>query len=441
MTTIHNVVLPNLGFGMEEGRLIAWLARPGEVVKKGQPIAEIESDKANVELEATADGVLSAPLVTEGETTAVGAVLAHISASGSQEAIPVSTPGAPANAGQATQSADYQATRLTPVARRMASEHGLTVDQVPASGTRVTRADVEAVIAQRSTGSITENPQAAPAVRRLARELGIDLRLVPGTGQHGRIRRQDVEAAIAKGRAQPTETSSEPVQASASSPAAASTDGRTVIELTPMRLTIGRRLSQSVLEAPHFFTTAELDLTDALAALPDGIGVNAVLSSAVVGALQDVPDINATFENGTLYHYDHVNLAIAVALSNGLMTPVLHHADDYSLSGLASRIRDLVTRTREKRLKPEELSGGTFTISNLGVIRQVEHFTAIINPPQVAILALGAAKQRAVAYRGGIHIRTTCFATLSADHRFVDGMIAAQFLAALDQHIQSAGKA
>ncbi|NDJ60768.1 MAG: dihydrolipoamide acetyltransferase, partial [Chloroflexi bacterium] len=209
------------------------------------------------------------------------------------------------------------------------------------------------------------------------------------------------------------------------------------VKLTPMRLAIARRLAQSAQDATHFYTTAELDLTDAIEHLPAGVGINALLMYTTVGALGDVPQINATYENGRLFQYNHVHLSLAVALPDGLISPVLHHAEDYSMVGLATRVKDLVTRARASRLKIDELQGGTFTLSNLGVMPQIQQFTAVINPPQVGILAIGAAKERPVVINGGLHIRTTVYVTLSADHRVVDGMLAAQFIQAFDARLQS----
>jgi pyruvate dehydrogenase E2 component (dihydrolipoamide acetyltransferase) len=203
-----------------------------------------------------------------------------------------------------------------------------------------------------------------------------------------------------------------------------------------MRQTIAKRLSQSANDAPHFYTTTELDFTDAIAALPQGIGVNTLIVYLTIKTLLNQPQLNATYESGLLYHYDHVNLAVAVAVNDGLLTPVLRRADDYSLSGLASLSRDLVERTRLGKLKPDELSGGTFTVSNLGIVKQIDHFTAIINPPQVAILAVGAAKPRPIVMNGGLHIRTTAHLTLSADHRIIDGMVAARFLEAFEAELR-----
>jgi pyruvate dehydrogenase E2 component (dihydrolipoamide acetyltransferase) len=267
-----------------------------------------------------------------------------------------------------------------------------------------------------SNGAAHPKAMAAPAVRKLARDHGIDLTAVRGTGRDGRVTRADVEALIA-----PPSVSGE----------------RTEIALSKMRQAIARGMARSMQEAPHFYVTGELDFTSAIAALPQGIGINNLLLYLTVQTLKDVPELNSTYENNRLFQYPFVNLALAVALPDGLITPVLHHADDYSLNGLASRARELIGRAREGRLRVDELGGGTFTVSNLGVIQQVERFTAIINPPQVAILAVGAVKERPVVINGGLHIRTTAHLSVSGDHRVVDGMVLARFLEAFDKHLQT----
>lgn len=427
--THADIVLPNLGFGMEEGRVLAWLKSPGDAVRKGEPVAEIESDKATVELEAVVDGVLEAILVPADQAVAVGSVLARIR-TGAAPAEIVSTAPAPIAASETPG-------RASPVAQRLAQEHQIDLNRVQGTGPngRILREDVEALIqagTPLTASAAPARPLTAPAVRKLARDNGIDLTQVRGTGSEGRIRREDVESLLSVGT---------PLTASvAPSPSAAiplpATEGRREIKLSTMRQAIARRLTQSMQESPHFYTVAELDLTDAIPALPAGIGLNAFLLYCCVAALKAQPELNATYEDGRLYHYDHVHLAMAVALPEGLITPVLHRADDYSLSGLAERSRDLTARARAGKLKPDELAGGTFTVSNLGVVKQVERFTAILNPPQVGILAVGAAKPRPVVIDGGLHIRTTAFVTLSADHRIVDGMGAARFLEALDGQVR-----
>ncbi len=428
---ISDVVLPNLGFGMEEGRLIAWLKNEGDPVRKGEPIAQIESDKATVELEAVVDGVLDAILQPADKMIPVGTVLARIR-SGTE------TASAPLPAAAPEPSIDSQ--RATPVAQRMANEHNLDLHQVSGSGPggRITREDVQQAVLKRAAPSNGRPGRAlaAPAVRKLARDNSIDLSQIQGTGEDGHVTRADVEMLLTKPAIAATTIASTVPTSVSSSPTQLDPD-RVERPFSTMRQAIARRLVQSAQEAPHFYATAELDLTDALRKLPHGIGINNLLLYLTIQALRDQTDLNATYENGHLYSYSHVHLAVAVALPTGLITPVLRRADDYSLAGLAERARDLIARTRENKLRPDELSGGTFTVSNLGIIRQIDHFTAIINPPQVGILAVGAAKERPVVLNGGLHIRTTAHVTLSADHRVIDGLIAARFLEAFDQRLQN----
>lgn len=446
-----DVVLPNLGFGMEEGRLIAWLKKAGERVRKGEPIAEVESDKTTVELEAVVDGVIEAILEPADKMLPVGAILARIRSD--------AEPPAEASKLAVTASADAPPTgsdgqRATPVAQRIAAEHQVNLSTINGSGPggRITREDVEAVLRRPVPAALPSAPAegrplralAAPAVRKLARDTGIDLSSIQGTGEQGHVTRADLEAVLAKATfPSPAPASTIPSSAVASAPlpeTASSFDTeRTEQPFSPMRQAIARRLVQSAQEAPHFYATAELDLTDALAKLPSGIGINVLVLYLTVQTLHDLPDFNATYENGHLYRYAHVHLAMAVAQPNGLLTPVLRRADDYSLTGLADQTRSLVARARENKLRPEELSGGSFTVSNLGMIQQVDHFTAILNPPQVGILAVGAAKERAVVRHGGLHIRTTAHFTLSADHRVIDGLLAGRFLEAFDQRLQDFG--
>ncbi|MBI1255857.1 MAG: hypothetical protein GC204_00155 [Chloroflexi bacterium] len=439
------IVLPNLGFGMEEGRLLAWLKQPGEAVRKGEAIAEVESDKANVELEALVDGVLDAILVPAEQVVPVGTVLARIRVGAND---PVSASGSPVPPSAENRSREP---KVSPVAQRLASEHGIDLAAMRGTGAdgKITREDVQAVIdGTQHNGHRPGKVLTAPAVRKLARDNGIDLTQVQATGKGGIIRRADVEAVLRENESltstapatiqpapvsmSPTATFS-PVAASVSDPSDAD---RREIPITPMREAIARHLAQTAREAPHFYTTAELDFTGAIAALPQGIGVNTLILYLTIRALQAQPELNATYENGRLYQYDHVHLAIAVALPNGLIAPVLHRADDYSLAGLADRSRDLIARARANKLKPDELSGGTFSVSNLGIVRQIDRFTALINAPQVGILAVGAAKPRPLVLDGGLHIRTTAHLTLSADHRIIDGMIAARFLEAFDTALQ-----
>lgn len=424
-----DVVLPNLGFGMEEGKVIAWLKGPGDAVRKGEVIAEIESDKATVELEAVVDGTLEDINVPAGTVAAVGGVLARIR---TESAVSVPSPAPMPSA----ESSHPVPGRSTPVAERLAREHGIDLAQMVGTGPsgRIIREDVQAVIdraaSKSANGSVRPKVLAAPAVRKLARDNGIDLSSIRGTGKDGHVTRADVEALLAAGE---KHTARETVEL----PPLSLDEGRREVPVSQMRRAIARLLTQSVQEAPQFYTTAELDLTNALAVLPKEVGINNFILYVTIKALKDIPELNATYEGGHLYEYEHVNLAVAVALPSGLITPVLHRADDYSLAGLAERARDLIVRARENHLRREELSGGSFTVSNLGIVQQVERFTAILNPPQVGILAVGAAKDRPVIIDGGLHIRKTVYITLTADHRIVDGLIAARFLEAFDHRLQN----
>lgn len=435
-----DVVLPNLGFGMEEGRLISWLKTPGDAVRKGEALAEIEGDKTTVELEALTDGVLDEILVTPDTVVPVGTVLARIRGAGETAASQQTAPS------QAVSTVDAdEPLQASPIARKLAQEHGIDLAKVAGSGRggRITREDVEAVIDVQAAMNGVQRVLAAPAVRKLARDHQLDLTMIRGTGTGGRVTRADVESVLAAPVAPPISPAKPQVveTSAATTPVAATPaaygDEREEISLSQMRKAIARRLTQSMQETPHFYVSAELDFTNALKSLPKEIGINNLLLYLTVQALRDVPALNATYEDGHLYSYKHVNLAMAVALPNGLVTPVLRGADDFSLSGIANRARDLVARARENRLKPDDLQGGTFTISNLGIVKQIDHFTAIINPPQVGILAIGAVRERPVAVNGGLHVRTTAHLTVSADHRIVDGLISARFIEAFDAHLQA----
>jgi pyruvate dehydrogenase E2 component (dihydrolipoamide acetyltransferase) len=423
-----DVVLPNLGFGMEEGRLIAWLKSAGDAVRKGEPIAEIESDKATVELEALVDGVLEQVMFSPDTVVPVGAVLARIR---TDQAMPVPTTATPVSsspspvlpaAPAAPPQAEPESFHASPVALRLAREHGIDLAAIVGTGPggRITREDVQSIIDKLSSSNGVSHAKvlAAPAVRKFARDKGIDLTTVRGTGKDGRITRPDVEARVAV-------------------PAPSVAGERTEVTLTKMRQAIARSMSRSMQDAPHFYVTGELDFTDAIAATPKEVGINALLLYLAVQTLKEVPELNATYEQDQLYHYPFVNLALAVALPDGLITPVLAHADDYSLSGLAARSKELVARARSGNLRADELSGGTFTVSNLGVVQQVEQFTAIVNPPQVAILAAGAVKERPVVINGGLYIRTTAHLTVSADHRVLDGLVLARFLETFDKQLKA----
>lgn len=413
-----DIIMPNLGFDTQEGKLIEWLKQPGEQVAKGEPIAVIESDKANVELESVTTGILLQQLYGEGQDVKVGEVIARVGEIGEQVA-----KGEPITTTKAMVDKPVPARKVeaSPIARRLASEHGIDLREVRGSGPygRVKRGDVEAYLATRKMAVERDGTiLALPKVRKAAREAGINLALLSPGGSRGQITLTDLhkhrESAAGSGEA-------------------------FEVPLSRVRQVVGQRLGASKRDAPHFYVTGEFDLEVALGRLARFADprprLNDLIQYLTLRTLLAVPALNATFEDGRLFQHPVVNLAIAVAREDGLITPVLRHAERYSLPELASEARALIQRTRNNRLSVDELSGGTFTISNLGVIKQVDRFTAVINPPQVSILAVGTVKQRPIVIDGGLHIHHTVHLTLSGDHRAVDGMHLGQFMAAFQEEL------
>ena len=422
-----DVLMPNLGFDTQSGRLLEWLRQPGDAVAKGEPIAIVESDKANVELEAVASGVLLEQRAQAGEEVAVGAVIGRIGAASERTPAPAAAP-APAPVAASTPAQQ----RVSPLAQRVAQQQRVPLEQVAGTGERgrVLRRDVEAYQAARSVGDGLR-VLALPRVRRAARQLGIDLAAVLAAGYPNPITLDALHAYQAAASAPP-----EPAAAATTTAAPPAQDGVTIVPLSRMRQTIGRRLSESMREAPHFYVTGEFVFDAALErlkTLPGKVRINDLIAWLTTQALLRVPRLNATYSDGAIRQYEGVHLAVAVAREDGLLTPVLRGAERYSPGGLAAELRALIERTRAGRLSPDELSGGSFTISNMGMIAQVDHFTAVINPPQVGILAVGALKPRPVVENGGLFIRQTAHLTLSGDHRAVDGMDLARFMTAFGE--------
>ena len=420
-----DILMPNLGFDTQEARIVEWVKQPQESVRKGEIIAIVESDKANVELESLADGVLLEQLFPADTMVAVGTVIARVGTPNELASPPVAAPSTSAN--------------ISPIARRIADENNINLAAVTGSGAggRIMRQDVEAHLSASSNGD-SNRVLALPNVRKAAREANIALSAVKPTGRSGQITMADLQNHAAPAQAQPISAPQTGVQA-----VAASASEAQETPLSRMRQTIGQRLSKSMQDAPHFYVTGEFDLEDALkqlSAFPEPRPrMNDLIQFLTVQTLRRVPQLNATYQDGKLYRHSAVHLAIAVGLDDGLLTPVIPGAERYSLQGMAQESRSLVERARGGHLRPDDLREGTFTISNLGVIKQVEQFTAVINPPQVAILAVGTVKQRPVVLNGGLHIRHTVKLTLSGDHRVVDGLVLGQFLAAFQVELDNFG--
>ncbi len=418
--------LPKLTDEMEEGTVIRWLKQVGEPVAEHEPLVEVETEKVIVEVEATSDGVLLEIVAVEQEVVPVDAVLCLIGEAGEK---PAARPAAAASAAAAV-SSPRPASNVVPM-----------VQPQPPGG-------------DEAEGASRPGPTITPLARRVAGELGIDLSAITGTGIGGKIIMSDLQpflgaepggshtpvprqpAGETRGAraARPSDVAPHRRAAAAVSPAGEEFKD---VPLSPMRSTVARRMGQSKREIPHFYMTSEIDVSDLLALrkrlnrkTEDGkITVNDMMVKAAAAALSKVPDLNAEFREGVLRRYDAVHMGLAVAMEGGLVTPVVRDCGRKSIAAIARETRDLVERARRRKLRPEEMQGGTFTLSNLGMYDVVE-FSAIINPPQVGILAIARPVERPVVKNGWVVVSSRLQATLSADHRAIDGAAAAGFLEA-----------
>ena len=414
------VIMPRMSDTMEEGKILKWLKKVGDRIEVGDIIAEVETDKADMEMEALDDGFLTEIRAQEGESVPVGSVIALL---GEEAEVGVaSTP--PARTARSSAS--------TPPAGRRADAKA---SQPAAKKVRKIR---EAAPKKPSVQKKNERILASPIVRKIAAERGIELAKVQGSGPGGRIIKQDLEGAEAI-----------PVAAELKTPPASSAEATTptgrVEPFSRMRATIAKRMADSMREAPHFYVTTEIDMSEAVRLrtslkLSDRVSADVtythVLVKAVAVALGRHPRLNASFTGDGRELKDEINIGIAVALDDGLIVPVLHDCQALSLLDIAAQTNALVERARTGKPTTQDLSGGSFTISNLGMY-PVEHFTAVINPPQAAILATSAIKERPVVRDGQVVISRTMMATLSCDHRVLDGATGAQFLQELKNLLEN----
>lgn len=408
------VIMPKMGDAMTEGKVLRWMKQQGEAVRKGEAIAEIETDKVNVDLEAEWDGTLAQVIVDVGGVAPVGAPIGFIARPGEQvEQKPASRP-APASA-----PAPAQATPARPAAGGVARAQAT------------------------STSTSTRDIRVSPLARRLAEQHGIPLASIKGTGPEGRITKEDVEAAVGAPPVAPAGVAAP--QPAADGASTAPPPGTRDVPLTRMRATIARRMTESKQQAPHIYLTVGITMDAALAArrrineqLPDEskVSVNDLVIKATALALAKHPNLNASFTGQAIRQSAAINISTAVALPDGLIAPTLYACDTKPLSQIALESKALAERARAGHLKPEDLSGGTFTVSNLGMLG-VDSFVAIINPPQSAILAVGAAKPTPVVKDGSVAVATVMQVTLSADHRVTDGAEAATFLGELRQMLEN----
>ena len=423
------VIMPALGMAQDEGVLLRWLKKEGEMVQAGEPLMEVATDKVDVQVEAPASGLLTAVTAQEGDEIPVGQVIALIAAEGEElPAKPVSAPLATdmedSEGEPPAQSVPSESRVPSPVAARMAAQHGIDLADVPAVGGRISREDIEAHMRAAGAGV---RVLASPKARRLARERGIDLASLAGNGPQGAVLAADVPLTVQP----PTESITQPQPVPA--PAASPPDQPTVSRMWQI---MAQRLTASWTSVPHFYLVREVDATglqgwrSLLASkTPDRVNVTYtdLLTKLTALSLARFPRLNASWRDGEILFNPDINIGLAVAVPEGLLVPVVHKADQLQVQDIAARRTDLVARANRASLLPDDFAGGTFTISNLGMYG-VDAFNAIVNPPQAAILAVARITDRVVAVDGQPAVRPMLTLTLSCDHRAVDGVMAAQFL-------------
>ncbi|RYE32819.1 MAG: pyruvate dehydrogenase complex dihydrolipoamide acetyltransferase [Hyphomicrobiales bacterium] len=445
-----NILMPALSPTMEKGNLAKWLKKEGDTIKSGDIIAEIETDKATMEVEAVDEGILARIVVPEGTAdVAVNEVIGVIAGEG-EDAKSVSAPAAGGAASAKAEAPKSDAPKAEPA---------------KAEASTATAASVPAAAAPAATPASAGSSRAfaSPLARRIAKDAGLDLAAIKGSGPHGRIVEKDVEAAKAGGGAKAAPAAA-PAGASAAKPAAAPlasgpSDEQVKKLFAPgsyeevphdgMRKTIARRLTEAKQTVPHFYVTVDCEL-DALlklrgelnAAAPEKDGkpayklsVNDMVIKALALALRAVPDANVSWTDNTMLKHKHADVGVAVSIPGGLITPIIRDACHKTLSQISNEMKDMAGRAKARKLKPEEYQGGTTAVSNLGMFG-VKDFAAIVNPPHATILAVGAGEQRVIVKGGQPAVATVMSVTLSTDHRAVDGALGAELLAAFKGYIE-----
>ena len=399
-----NITMPALSPTMTEGTLAKWLKAEGDSIEAGEPIAEIETDKATMEVEAVDDGVLGKIVVGDGaENVAVNTVIAVMLAEGED------------------------ASALEGVSVEAPAPAAPAPTQEPAP---MTAAAAVAAAPPPNAARDGQRIKASPLARKMAAQAGIDLGTLTGSGPKGRIVKADIEAAVGG--------------APAAGAAPAAPQGRyTEVPLSNMRKTIARRLTESKQTIPHYYLSVDCELDRLLAlrkelnARDEGfkLSVNDFVVRAVALALRKVPEANAGWSETALMQYDTVDVSVAVAIPDGLITPIVRDADRKGLASISAEVKDLAARARDRKLLPHEYQGGSFSVSNLGMFG-IREFAAVINPPQSGILAVGAGEKRAVVKDDALAVATVMTCTLSADHRVIDGAIGARLLAAFKAYVE-----
>ncbi|MEX0344085.1 MAG: pyruvate dehydrogenase complex dihydrolipoamide acetyltransferase [Rhizobiaceae bacterium] len=443
-----NITMPALSPTMEEGNLAKWLVKEGDSVAPGDVIAEIETDKATMEVEAVDEGTVAKILVPEGtEAVKVNALIAVLAGDGEDAAEAAKAAGdIGGDSGGSKQEADAPAPALAE-APTPAPAEAAALKPAPAAAPAV-------------NGSGAGRTFASPLARRIARDAGIDVAAISGTGPKGRVVKADVEAAIASGGVA-AKAADAPTAAPSAVPAPKPMSDDAVLKLFEegsyelvkhdnMRKTIARRLMEAKSTIPHFYLTVECEL-DALLKLRGELNksapvkddkpayklsVNDMIIKALALALRDVPDANVSWTDENMVRHAHADVGVAVSIPGGLITPIVRRAEEKSLSTISNEMKDMAGRARERKLKPEEYQGGSSAVSNLGMMG-IKEFSAVINPPHATILAVGTGEQRAVVRDGAVAIATMMSVTLSTDHRAVDGALGAELLGSFKGYIEN----
>jgi pyruvate dehydrogenase E2 component (dihydrolipoamide acetyltransferase) len=404
----ETINMPKLGFDMAEGLLVRWVKQVGETINKGDVLAEIETDKATVEVESPASGVVLQLIVDQGTMVPINAPIAVVGAAGEKVEVKPTTDG--------PQTTAAPQTAPTPASTPQASAPAETSSAVHGQSSAV---------------------KASPLAKKIAKDNNVNLASVQGTGPGGRVVRKDVEAALAGGP-QTTDHRPSSIVSGPSSTVIVSTEDK-VIPTTKLRQAIGRRLVESKQTIPHFYVTHEYKMEVLLemrkqinAYLPENekVSVNDFIIKAAALTLRQFPNLNATIKGNEVIQFGHVNVGVAVTVPGGLMTVVVKDTDQKSLRQISGEVKSMAARAREGKVKPEDVDGSTFSTSNLGMY-DVEEFIAIVNPPEAAILAIGSAKEIPVVENGQIKIGSRMKVTISVDHRVSDGAEASQFMQAL----------
>lgn len=435
-----NITMPALSPTMEEGNLAKWLVKEGDKVSSGDVLCEIETDKATMEVESVDEGTVAKLVVAAGtEGVKVNALIAILAADGEDVAAAASGGGA------------------APAAKAEPAKTGAATAKTEAAPAAAPAPVAAQAAAPASSGTRTFS---SPLARRLAKDAGIDISAVSGTGPHGRVIKKDVETAVAGGGAKAAPAATAPATAAAPAPLAKGASDEAVLknfaegsyELVPhdgMRKVIAKRLQESKQTIPHFYVSVDCEL-DALLALRaqlnaaaperDGkpaykLSVNDMVIKALALALRDVPDANVSWTETNMVKHKHADVGVAVSIPGGLITPIVRSAELKSLSAISNEMKDLGARAKSRKLKPEEFQGGTTAVSNMGMMG-VKNFAAVVNPPHATILAIGAGEERVVVKKGQMVVANVMTVTLSTDHRAVDGALGAELLGAFKRYIE-----